>query len=189
MREETLARILKLLLLGAALYAAFYISINMTPKSHCIEDKIEMVRRKTEEVQKKYDNKSEMIITIPTTFKYSSEGSGYSVAKISGVRVTAYNNLPEQTNSQPNIGASNRKVFEGSIALSRDILAMKKVSYGDIACVLKTGKCYIVEDTMNKRYDNRKKEDSGWRADLFMYDRKEALKVNFKSDILIIKQL
>ena len=130
-----------------------------------------------------------LTITIPIRYEYNTKGGGFSVTTIGDVRITAYNNLPEQTNSKPNIGASNRKVFEGSIALSRDIMREYNVRYGDVVCVTERDTCYIVEDTMNARYDNQKSPASGWRADIFMYDRETALKVNFKSDLMLIKQL
>lgn len=132
---------------------------------------------------------TDLTIEIPVKFKYNTKGGGFSVTTIGDVKVTAYNNLPAQTNSKPNIGASNRKVFEGSIALSRDILREYNVKYGDVVCITEKDTCYIVEDTMNKRYDNQNSPASGWRADIFMYDHEEALKVNFKSDLLLIKQL
>lgn len=132
---------------------------------------------------------TDLTIEIPVKFKYNTKGGGFSVTTIGDVKVTAYNNLPEQTNSKPNIGASNRKVFEGSIALSRDILREYNVKYGDVVCITEKDTCYIVEDTMNKRFDNQNSPASGWKADIFMYDREEALKVNFKSDLLLIKQL
>ena len=130
-----------------------------------------------------------MEIVVPVRFKYDSKGGGFSVTTIGNVTVTAYNNLPEQTNSSPNIGASNRKVFEGSIALSRDIIRTYSVKYGDVVCIMAQDKCYIVEDTMNKRFDNANSPASGWKADIFMYSKEEALKVNFKSDLMLIKQL
>ena len=138
---------------------------------------------------KGFSASSDFTVTIPVKFKYEAKGGGFTVTNIGEVTVTAYNNLPEQTNSKPNIGASNRKVFEGSIALSRDILSAYNVKYGDVACLTAEGKCYIVEDTMNKRYDNTISPASGWRADIFMYSKEEALKVNFKSDLMLIKQL
>ena len=141
------------------------------------------------EARKRIPIEEEMDIEIPVRLHYDSKHGGFQVTTVPEVRVTAYNNLPGQTNDQPNIGASNRKVFEGSIALSRDILRDYNVRYGDVACVSAKGQCYIVEDTMNKRYDTKNSPASGRRADIFMYDHEEALKVNLKTDIIIIKQL
>lgn len=141
------------------------------------------------EARKRIPIEEEMDIEIPVRLHYDSKHGGFQVTTVPEVRVTAYNNLPGQTNDQPNIGASNRKVFEGSIALSRDILRDYNVRYGDVACVAAKGQCYIVEDTMNKRYDTKNSPASGRRADIFMYDHEEALKVNLKTDLIIIKQL
>lgn len=131
---------------------------------------------------------NKIVVNIPTRFVYEISGGGYSVTTIEGLRVTAYNNLPEQSDSTPNIGASNRKVYEGSIALSRDVLADYKVNYGDVLCLLENNACYVVEDTMNARYDNNKKEGSGYRADIFMYSKTSALKTNFISNAVLLKQ-
>lgn len=132
--------------------------------------------------------KTEFSINIPVHAKFSPKGGGYSIAGIEGVRVTAYNNLPEQTNDQPNIGASNRKVYEGSIAVSRDLLKMYNIRYGDIVCLEKNNTCYLVEDTMNKRYNDLVTPGSGKRMDIFLYSKPEALKVNFVSNAIVIKQ-
>ena len=89
-------------------------------------------------------------VTIPVYMKFNPEGGGYKVIPVNGVKVTAYNNEIAQTNEQPNIGASNRKVFVGSVAVSRDILRDYKVKYGDILCLQLQKACYFIEDTMNK---------------------------------------
>lgn len=141
------------------------------------------------ETRKRIPIEEEMDVEIHVRLHYDTKYGGFQVTTIPDVRVTAYNNLPNQTNDQPNIGASNRKVFEGSIALSRDILRDYKVRYGDVACISENGQCYIVEDTMNKRYDTKNSPALGRRADIFMYDYEEALRVNFKTNIIIIKQL
>lgn len=136
----------------------------------------------------RYQNFSKLVIDIPLHIEYTIAGGGYTVHTIEGVRVTAYNNLPEQTSSTPNIGASNRKVYEGSVAVSRDLIREFNIKYGDKICLFKTEKCYIIEDTMNKRYDNRINPGNGHRVDIFMYSKEKALKVNFKTDMLLIKQ-
>ena len=136
----------------------------------------------------KYQNFTKLVIDIPIHVEYTIAGGGYTVHTIEGVRVTAYNNLPEQTSSTPNIGASNRKVYEGSVAVSRDLIREFNIRYGDKICLFKTEKCYIIEDTMNKRYDNRINPGNGHRVDIFMYSKEKALKVNFKTDMLLIKQ-
>ena len=106
---------------------------------------------------------------------------------IEDVRVTAYNNEPGQTDTTPNIMASGRYVYEGAVALSRDLLAKHKVKWGDLVCLENPGSCYIVEDTMNARYDNRVTEGSGNRVDIFLFSKDQALKVNYKTKLKIIK--
>jgi len=160
---------------------------NLTQKIK--EEREFTAQREKEKELKRLMPPTEFTVNIDIHMKYDSKYGGFSTTVIPGVRFTAYNNLPGQTNDQPNIGASNRKVFEGSIALSRDILRDYNVKYGDVVCIYTQGKCYIVEDTMNKRYDNKNSPGSGLRGDIFMYNREEALKVNFKSDLIVIKQM
>lgn len=132
--------------------------------------------------KKPFDN---VVVSIPVYMKFTPEGGGYKYIPVHGVKVTAYNNLPEQTNEQPNIGASNRKVFEGSVAVSRDILRDYKVKYGDILCLELRNKCYFIEDTMNKRYDG----ENGKRVDIFMYSKSKAFTVNHYDNAVIFQQL
>lgn len=129
-------------------------------------------------------NSHKVVVQVPVYMEFDYENEGYRVMEISGVRVTAYNNHVNQTNNQPNIGASNRKVYEGSIALSRDILRNYKVRYGDVACVDRMKQCFIVEDTMNKRYDG----ENGKRADIFLYSKDKALKINLLSTLRVFSQ-
>lgn len=124
-------------------------------------------------------------IDIPVHLSFSHDGGGFKSMSVNNAKITAYNNLPQQTNAQPNVGASNRKVFVGSCAVSRDILRDYKVKYGDVLCIKKTNKCYFIEDTMNKRYDG----ENGKRVDIFMYDLKEARETLLVSDIVILQQL
>ena len=67
----------------------------------------------TNNVNATYRLMNKIVVNIPTRFVYEISGGGYSVTTIEELRVTAYNNLPEQSDSTPNIGASNRKVYEG----------------------------------------------------------------------------
>ena len=125
-----------------------------------------------------------MSINIPVHLEFQQHGGGYRYIPIESVKVTAYNNLTEQTNNQPNIGASTRKVFEGSVAVSRDILRDYKVKYGDILCLRQRGTCFFIEDTMNKRYDG----DNGKHVDIFMYSKESARKVNYIDSAVILQQ-
>lgn len=134
------------------------------------------------EEQKLFDA---MNINIHVHLQFQQAGGGYKAIPLEKVTVTAYNNLVAQTNSQPNIGASNRKVFEGSVAVSRDILRDYKVKYGDILCLKKRKECFFIEDTMNKRYDGT----NGKRVDIFMYSKEKALNVHTEDTAIILQQL
>ena len=66
------------------------------------------------------------------------------------VKMSSYQATPRQCDSTPNITASNKRIKEGMIAVSRPLLPFlpygSKVQIGD--------KVYTVEDTMNKRFED-----------------------------------
>jgi len=96
------------------------------------------------------------------------------IIKLKKVRLTYYQNHINQTDDTPNITASNRIVYEGSCAISRDLL--KKVRFGDIIFIKKLNKFYIVEDLMNARFKNS--------IDIFSYEK---IKIPKYSDVYIIR--
>lgn len=69
------------------------------------------------------------------------------------VYFTAYNAVPWQTDDTPTITASGAKIYEGSCALSRNLLTRFNIdaeySYGDTAWFVIP---YVIEDTMNSRF-------------------------------------
>ena len=71
--------------------------------------------------------------------------AGFEPKKVSEVvaRVSAYNNLPEQTDDTPNIMANGNMVYEGAVANNCLLFG---------TAVEINGKVYSVEDRMNKRY-------------------------------------
>ena len=153
----------------------------------CVSVPPETKKQSTELIQIIHEEQTPfdaMNVNIQVHMRYQATGGGYTVIPLQNVKVTAYNNLVEQTNEQPNIGASNRKVFEGSVAVSRDILRDYKVKYGDILCLQKRNQCYFIEDTMNKRYDGK----DGMHVDIFMYSKEEALKVNELDSAVVLQQ-
>lgn len=101
------------------------------------------------------------------------------------VCITAYNAVKEQTDSDPFITASGKSISYGqTLALSRDLI--KPISlehykagynpyasfeYGDKVVVVFYD-TFRVEDTMNKRYNNR--------ADILMQDINSAVEFGFK---------
>jgi len=108
---------------------------------------------------------------------------------IQKVFITAYNAVEEQTDSDPLITASGKPISYGqTLALSRDLL--KPVSlehyeagyspdapfkYGDKVVVVFYD-TFRVEDTMNRRYNNR--------ADILMQDINSAVEFGFKPGYL-----
>lgn len=85
---------------------------------------------------------------------------------LTGITITSYNNTKAQTDSTPNIMASNRVVYEGAVAVSRDIKKKYKLHYGDILYIPVLDKYFVIEDLMNKRFSNR--------IDIFTYDEKQS---------------
>ena len=112
---------------AAAITSALWLSYSLGRASYSPEPS-----NNDTNVNATYRLMNKIVVNIPTRFVYEISGGGYSVTTIEGLRVTAYNNLPAQSDNTPNIGASNRKVYEGAIALSRDVLADYKVNYGDV---------------------------------------------------------
>lgn len=102
----------------------------------------------------------------------------YSRHIIRDVTITSYNNHPSQTDDTPNITSTNRPVREGIVAVSHDLLSKGIIKYGDLVYVKCMDKWYIAEDSMNKRFEKR--------IDIFLFDRKESLKINKKCDIEVI---
>lgn len=120
------------------------------------------------------DNNSNNIIYVES--KYDLSKAEYSERVIRDVAITSYNNDINQTDDTPNVTASNRPVREGMVAVSRDFLSY--VKYGDLIYVDCFDRWFIVDDTMNKRFTKR--------IDIFLFDRKESLKINKKCDVKIV---
>lgn len=99
---------------------------------------------------------------------------------ISNVTITSYNNEVEQCDDTPNIMASNRLVYEGAVAISRDLKSKYRIKYGDLVYIKVLDSFFVIEDTMNERIKNT--------IDIFKFDKKESLKINFKNqDVIVYK--
>lgn len=95
------------------------------------------------------------------------------------VTVTAYNPTARQTDSDPLIAASMRKVRLGTIAVSRDLFNQGWV-FGRKVRIEGLG-IFEINDLMNKRYTQR--------IDIFMWDESQARqfgKKNIKAALLEI---
>ena len=87
------------------------------------------------------------------------------------VTVTAYNPSEDQTDSDPLIAASMRKVRSGTIAVSRDLFDQGWV-FGRKVRIEGLG-IFEINDLMNKRYTQR--------IDIFMWDEAQAKRFGKKN--------
>lgn len=124
----------------------------------------------------KYKHKDENIIIVDSKFDLTK--AEYVKRVFKDVTVTSYNNSEEQTDGTPNVTASNRPVREGIVAISQDFLNKGYAKYGDLIYISCFDKWFVIEDTMNKRFEKR--------LDVFLFDKKESLKINKKCGIEII---
>ena len=113
-------------------------------------------------------------LIIPTAYELPDN---YKTYNFENIKVTSYNNVPNQTDSTPNITASNRPVYEGSVALSRDFFK-KGVRYGDLLYIDCFDSWYIIEDKMNARFTNR--------VDIFLFDKDLSQGINKNCNIQVI---
>jgi len=90
---------------------------------------------------------------------------------------TAYNAMVSQTDDTPNITASNKEIFPGVLALSRELITRYgyggDIQYGDKVWMVVPMQ---VEDTMNKRWRSR--------GDVYMMDYNEARQFGRREGIL-----
>jgi len=90
---------------------------------------------------------------------------------------TAYNALVGQTDDTPNITASNKEIFPGVLALSRELIQRYgyggNIQYGDKVWVVVPMQ---VEDTMHKRWRGR--------GDVYMLNYDQARQFGRRSGIL-----
>lgn len=93
------------------------------------------------------------------------------------IKVTKYNPERNQTDSTPFIMASNKRVYDGAIALSRDIEEKYGYKFGDLVFLENLG-TFVFQDRMNKKWTNR--------ADIFSFNKKESLRFGMVEDNLII---
>ena len=127
------------------------------------------------ELKQRAKNEKENIKIYST---FNLKNVEYTKQVLLGVQVTSYNNEVMQTDSTPNITATNRPVREGIIAASPDLLNKGIMKYGDLVFIDCFNQWFVVEDTMNKRFTRR--------LDVFLFDKQESLKINRTCNIEII---
>ena len=99
--------------------------------------------------------------------------------KLQNVDITGYNNVLRQTDSTPDITASQRLRYEGMIAISRDFQKKYHVRFGDYIYIEKLDSWFVVEDVLNKRFSKR--------IDVFTFDEKRAREITTVSNIIVFK--
>jgi 3D (Asp-Asp-Asp) domain-containing protein len=93
------------------------------------------------------------------------------------VVVTAYNPVPTQTDSTPEITASNRRVRPGMVALSRDLEKEFRFGFGEPVFIVGLG-FFVFEDRMHKRWARR--------VDILMPSRRAAKEFGVKYSFLVV---
>ena len=114
-------------------------------------------------------------IEVKSTYKFEAI-NGINFKKYKDVGVTYY------AKGEPTVPGvtmfSGRHVYEGAIAISRDMLG-KLASPGDLVWVASSNRWYKVEDLMSAQYT--------MRVDIFTHDMVLAGSGSSKSDILIMR--
>lgn len=117
-----------------------------------------------------------LVITVPQ--KYDLTNTEYVKRVLNNIQITSYNNHANQTDDTPNITATNRPVRENMVAASPDLLNKGIIHYGDLVYIDCMKQWYVVEDTMNRRFERR--------LDIFLFDKNESLKINKKCNIEVL---
>ena len=100
-------------------------------------------------------------------------------AKFIPVKVSAYNPVSAQTDSTPEITASNKRVRDGIVALSRDVEEEFGFKFGDIVVIEGLGS-FVFEDRMNRRWRRR--------VDILMHSPEAARKFGVRNLSLVVSE-
>lgn len=120
------------------------------------------------------DPRMPVVLELPMRVQVSPN-YGYTVR---GMHVgLTYYTLGETT-TPGNTMYSGRPVYEGAIAVSRDLLSPGMISLGDILWVAATNRYYVVEDTMAAGYHQR--------VDIFTLDGDIAKSGSRNTEIVIL---
>ena len=119
------------------------------------------------------------IHTLWVSYDISLVKTESDIIELDGITITSYNNKAEQTDDTPHIMASNRMVYEGAIAISRDLKSKYDLKYGDI--LEHNNRFFVIEDLMNERYKNR--------VDIFSFDKEYSKNIHFKDQSIKIYKL
>lgn len=119
------------------------------------------------------------IHTLWVSYDMSLVKTESDIIELDGITITSYNNKAEQTDDTPHIMASNRMVYEGAVAISRDLKSKYDLKYGDI--LEHSTRFFVIEDLMNERYKNR--------IDIFSFDKEYSKNIHFKNQSIKIYKL
>lgn len=124
-----------------------------------------------------------IVLNQDTSFivSYNLDNADFEKIELNNISITSYNNEPKQTDSTPNIMASNRLVYEGAVAISPDLKSKYKLKYGDLIYIHTLQRYYVIEDLMNKRFKNR--------IDIFSFDKKWSLNLHLKNQKVVIYKI
>lgn len=118
-----------------------------------------------------------LIIFIHKSVSICTERPAYAHFLGVPVTITAYNPVEAQTDTTPNITASNKEVRHGMIALSRDLEKDFGFEFGDLITIYNVG-VFEFEDRMNKRWKRR--------VDILMKNKDDAKKFGEQKGWIIL---
>ena len=123
------------------------------------------------------------VITQGTTINvaYNLHNVNYEEINLDKITITSYNNEVKQTDNTPNIMASNRLVYEGAVAISRDLKTKYNLKWGDLIYIDTLQRYFVIEDLMNERFKNR--------IDIFSFDKEWSLRLHLKSQRITIYKI
>lgn len=75
---------------------------------------------------------------------WKERASDVEIKKLKNMKITAYTNRPQETDSTPNISASNRPVYEGSCAVSRELFGWL-INFSDKIFIEEMQESFVVE--------------------------------------------
>ena len=174
--EQFQKSLFRFILIVAAIFIMFAIITSI--KINYKEDKVEVEPLIPERVIIKYHIPDFVLPFTEYDLQLIKDNS--DVIELKGITITSYNNEESQTDSTPHIMASNRMVYEGAVAISRDLKEKYKLRWGDFV-LLDSDRLYVIEDLMNERYEKR--------IDIFSFDKKRSKKINFKNKEIKIYKL
>lgn len=148
-------------------FIIFVLTLKFTPKEFTIKNKTPLVN----------------VIYQGTTINvsYNFHNVDYEEINLDKITITSYNNEPKQTDSSPNIMASNRLVYEGAVAISRDLKTKYNLKWGDLIYIDTLQRYFVIEDLMNERFKNR--------IDIFSFNKDWSLRLHLKSQRITIYKI